>query len=214
MYYHRNICLANITRVVIIKSDAGQLPKTTTTKLKKEFAMEVWKEFEQNEITHSIAHHLMAVDALLSRHGYCRVTDVARYLNITKGSASITLKHLKVRGYIEEDHNKFIHPTEKGKHTVRVVVAKRQIIIKFLSEVLRVEPEQAEIDACKIEHLVSSRTGKQLLYFVQFIMSGDGSTRDFLNAFRAYQHTPGDAENCNLCEDECQFLEICETGEL
>ena len=49
--------------------------------------MEVWKEFEQNEITHSIAHHLMAVDDLLVKQGYSRVTDVARYLNITKGSA-------------------------------------------------------------------------------------------------------------------------------
>ena len=179
----------------------------------KEDAMEVWKEFEQNEITHSIAHHLMAVDALLTKQGYSRVTDVARYLNITKGSASITLKHLKERGYVEEDANKFVHLTDKGNYTVRVVVAKRHIIIKFLNEVLSVEPAQAEIDACKIEHLVSSQSGLQLLNFVQFIMSGDKNAENFLNAFRKYQHAPGDAEHCNLCEDECQYLEICETDE-
>lgn len=175
--------------------------------------MEVWKEFEQNEITHSIAHHLMAVDALINSQGYSRVTDVARYLNITKGSTSITLKHLKERGFIEEDSNRFIHLTEKGIRTVRGVIAKRHIIIKFLCDVLRVDPEQAEIDACKIEHLVSTKSGEQLLHFVQFILSGEKRANVFLKTFWDYQHAPGDAESCNLCDDVCLFVEICETAQ-
>ncbi len=173
--------------------------------------MEVWKEFEHNEITHSIAHHLMAVNDLLHKHGYSRVTDVAKYLNITKGSASITLKHLKERGYIEEDLNKFVQLTQMGKHTVRAVIAKRKIIIKFLSEVLSVNPEQAEIDACKIEHLISQESGEQLLHFVQFISSGDKKTTAFMKDLKAYQPiAAGDVENCNLCIDECIYTEICE----
>ena len=172
--------------------------------------MEVWKEFEQNEITHSIAHHLMAVDDLLRGQGYSRVTDVAKYLNITKGSASITLKQLKERGYLEVDENKFVHLTDMGEHTVRSVIAKREIIIKFLTEVLKVNPEQAEIDACKIEHLISKESGEQLLHFVQFTLSDDEKASTFLNALGKFQPVAGDVENCNLCIDECKYIEICE----
>lgn len=172
--------------------------------------METWKEFEKTEITHSIAHHLMAVNDLLKQQGYSRVTDVAKYLNITKGSASITLKNLKERGYIEEDLNKFVHLTEIGRQIVSVVIAKRDIIIKFLTEVLDVEEEQAKVDACKIEHLISSHTGERLLHLVQFILSGDRKAAEFIKALRKFHPVAGGVENCNLCIDECQFTEICE----
>lgn len=32
--------------------------------------MDTWKEFDQNIITHRAAHHLMAIDDLVSRLGY------------------------------------------------------------------------------------------------------------------------------------------------
>ena len=48
--------------------------------------MDAWKEFDQNVVSHSAAHHLMAVDDLVQRLGYARVSDVARRLSITRGS--------------------------------------------------------------------------------------------------------------------------------
>ena len=45
---------------------------------------DIWKEFEHNQTTHSVAHHLMAIYDLLNEHGYARVTDVAKKLNITQ----------------------------------------------------------------------------------------------------------------------------------
>ena len=57
--------------------------------------MEIWKEFEHNEITHSGAHYLMTIHALIEDHGYARVSDVARNMHITPGSASIMIKSLK-----------------------------------------------------------------------------------------------------------------------
>jgi len=172
--------------------------------------MEIWKEFEQNEITHSIAHHLMAVDDLTSKQGYARVTDVARYLNITKGSASITLKHLKERGYLKEDENKFFHLSERGLHIAHLVLSKRKIIIKFLTDVLQVASEQAEIDACKIEHLISIESGENLLHFLQYICSDEPKARDFLTTFRHHQIACHDSGTCNICEDVCLFDEMME----
>ena len=37
----------------------------------------VWKEYESNEISHSVAHHLAAIHELMGDHGYARVSDNA-----------------------------------------------------------------------------------------------------------------------------------------
>ena len=70
------------------------------------FVGDVWKQFEQNPISHSAAHHIVAIVELLERHGYARVSDVAKLLNITRGSASLTLKALKVRTLIKQDFDR------------------------------------------------------------------------------------------------------------
>ncbi len=120
--------------------------------------MEYWKEFERNPTTHSAAHHLMAIHDLISDMGYARVSDVARLLNISRGSASLTLKSLKHKGLVGEDENRFLHLTAKSRKMVDFIKHTRSTTIRFLTEVLGVTQEQASIDACKIEHLLSKQT--------------------------------------------------------
>jgi len=127
---------------------------------------EIWKKFEETELTHSSVHHLMAVYHLIEQNGYARAVDISRYLSLTRGSISITLNKLKGKDYLEEDHNKFYKLTKKGEDFVRAVIDKRYILKKFFIEVLGLPPETAEIDACKIEHLLSEETGEKLLSFM------------------------------------------------
>ena len=144
---------------------------------------DVWKEYESNEISHSVAHHLTAIHELMDDLGYARVSDVARALEITRGSASLTLKALKARGLVVEDHNKFLKLSEDGRRIVDSILAKRAVVRKFLNEVLKLDEHQAEVDACKVEHLLSAQTGEQLLHFVHFLLSDDPTARQFLTEF-------------------------------
>lgn len=129
--------------------------------------MDIWKKFEENNITHSAAHHLLAILDLREKRGYARVTDVARELNITTGSASINLKSLKTKNLIVEDENKFLALSEAGEAVARAVLLRKHILYDFLANVLKVKPEQAEIDSCKTEHLISAETAKKLQEFLE-----------------------------------------------
>lgn len=169
--------------------------------------MEVWKEFENNEITHSAAHHLMAIAHLLQKFGYARVTDVAKRLNITRGSASITLKALKEKGLVVEDENKFLQLSPKGDSLARLIQSKRQILTKFFRDVLQVDPGNAEIDACKIEHLISYETGEKLLSFIKFLFSEKEKTREFLASFQRFQLECDDMGTCPICNGNCLLNE-------
>ena len=164
---------------------------------------DVWKAFDKNEITHSVAHHLVAIGDLKARQGYARVSDVARYLDITRGSASLTLKALKERDYVLEDGNKFLGLSDKGQRIADRVQAKRAIVSKFLTDVLHVDERQAQIDACKVEHLFSLETSEKLLHFVQFLLSNAPESCRFLEAFSREEGLCQDLDKCPVCEDEC-----------
>jgi DtxR family Mn-dependent transcriptional regulator len=129
--------------------------------------MDIWKKFEENNITHSAAHHLLAILELREKRGYARVTDVARELNITTGSASINLKSLKAKNLIVEDENKFLSLSEEGEAVAKAVLMRKKILYNFLANILKVKPEQAEIDSCKTEHLISAETAKKLQEFIE-----------------------------------------------
>lgn len=129
-------------------------------------ADDVWKQFEENSLTHSAAHHLLAIRELKNNRGYARVTDVAKHLNITTGSASTNLKGLKTRGLIVEDENRFLNLSKEGEALAEAVVARKNIFYTLLVDILKVNPGQAEIDACKTEHLISAETAKKLKEYI------------------------------------------------
>lgn len=154
--------------------------------------METWKEFDQNEITHSGAHYLMSIEHLTGQRGYARVSDVARYLDVTRGSASLALKGLREKGLVDQDDNRFLRLTEEGERIARAVRAQRAIVETFLTDVLHIDPVQAEIDTCKIEHLISHESGQKLLVLMQFLLSPDPDTRHVLDKFWGFANRGGD----------------------
>jgi Mn-dependent DtxR family transcriptional regulator len=174
--------------------------------------LDTWKEFDQNVITHSAAHHLMAVGDLVERFGYARVSDVARQLNITRGSVSISLKPMKEAGLILQDENRHLRLSEKGQRLVDAVKTKRLLIQRLFSELLGVDAQQAEIDACKVEHLTSNATARRLVAFFRFIDSGQGQAGDFLARWRAFDRAwEQDPTACPTCRTECMADNVTES---
>lgn len=168
--------------------------------------MEIWKEFEANELSHSSAHYLMAVHSLLNEQGYVRASDVAKQLGIARSSASLGIHLLIDRGYLKEDANKFLRLTADGKQIAQEILGKKVILKRFFQDILKVKPHQAEVDTCKIEHLISSETGAGLLAFMQFMSSKDDLVKKVMEKFWALKQVsaecPGLA-NCPVCETTC-----------
>ena len=136
-----------------------------------------WREFDENPVSHSAAHHLTTIQFLLDEFGYARVSDVARHLGITRGSVSVTLKGLRQRGLVVEDDHKHLGLSEEGIRIARGIHIKRILIQAMLRDVLGVPDEIAEQDACKVEHLVSDLTAEAVSNFLQKISTGDSSKK-------------------------------------
>lgn len=166
--------------------------------------MDTWKEFDHNVITHSAAHHLMAVDDLIQSLGYARVSDVARVLGITRGSVSISLKPLREAGLLVQDDNKHLKLSERGRQLVAQIKTKRHLFERLLSHVLGVEHEQAEIDACKIEHLLSNESAQRMVSFLKYVDSENQKAREFLAGWAEFDPTCGHMKSaCPSCKNGC-----------
>ena len=144
---------------------------------------EVWRAYEENALSHSAAHHLLSIHELRRQSGYARVSDIAKHLSITKGSVSTAMKLLKERGYVQEDHNKFLELTEKGLKVVEETEATRLVVQKFLSNALGMDEDDAMIDACKVEHLISSEARSRLVQFLNVLFSDKSEAREFMLVF-------------------------------
>lgn len=165
---------------------------------------DVWKEFEDNQVTHSAAHYLMTINELLEEHGYARVTDIAKRLNITRGSCSISLKPLKKRKLVLEDENRFLRLSTEGKRLAEMIQLNDQLLEKLLCDVLNVSQDQAEVDACKLEHLLSIETSMKLAAFIQ-LWEQDPELSKWVSARLAEQESScgGAADRCDICRGFC-----------
>jgi len=128
---------------------------------------QVWKEFEENSISHSAAHYLLAVDELHEDMWYARSVDIARELDITAGSCSTGLKWLIKKWLLEEDKNRFILLSETGLNAVEKIKKNRKLFINFFTDTLWAKDEEAIVTACKIEHLISSHITRKLEKFLK-----------------------------------------------
>jgi Mn-dependent DtxR family transcriptional regulator len=151
-----------------------------------------WREFDQNPLSHSMAHYLMAIDSLRAELGYARGTDVADALSVSRGAASMALSQLKRRGWVAEDPNRFLLLTDEGKRIANHVEHNFLILSKFFERVLGVDPDDAMRDACKMEHLISIETGKRLLWFMRYLL------HDKDLADKVQERMEGFEPNCDL----------------
>ena len=102
--------------------------------------------------------YLETILLLYRKQGYVRSTDIANAMNYTKASISRAVKILKDADYIYMDPNKMIFLTEKGEKKALDIYERHQVLSEFLKDVLHVDEETADHDACRIEHVISAST--------------------------------------------------------
>lgn len=166
---------------------------------------DIWKKFEQTELTHSSIHHLLAINSLLKENGYSRSVDVANHLNISRASVSITVTKLKEKGFVREDKNRFLGLSDKGKELVNSVLSKRRIVEQFFKEVLDLSSQDAEVEACKVEHLLSEPTGKKLISFMGYFLSANQDAIKFREGLENFNYVCATTSECEVCELDCFF---------
>jgi DtxR family Mn-dependent transcriptional regulator len=120
------------------------------------------RKFSAPGLSHSATHHLMAVGALIDDHGYARVSDIARRLDMTRGSVSVAMQALRSAGYVTQDDRRFFHLTDRGARAIASVRTRHEIVERFLHDVLGLSDESAHRESCRMEYLIEGPTARRL----------------------------------------------------
>lgn len=106
------------------------------------------------KIQESAENYLETILILSQRNPAVRSIDIAGELEYTKPSVSVAMKNLRENGYIEMDAGGLITLTEAGRKIAESMYERHTLLSEWLTS-LGVDPENAQEDACRIEHVIS-----------------------------------------------------------
>ena len=105
--------------------------------------------------------YLEAILVLHKKMGMVSSVDVARHMEVSKPSVCHAVATLKKGGFLLMDENHFLHLTDIGREVAETTYEKHRFFTDRLIEA-GVDPESAERDACRIEHVISAETFERL----------------------------------------------------
>ena len=105
--------------------------------------------------------YLEAILVLKNKLGMVRSVDVARHLEVTKPSVCHAVATLRDGGFLTMDSDYFLHLTDVGREVAEQIYEKHRFFTDRLIEA-GVDPEAAERDACRMEHVISDESFQRL----------------------------------------------------
>ena len=94
---------------------------------------------------------------VLSQKGNVRSIDIAREMNFSRPSVSVTVHNLEDEHYIKIEDNGNIVLEAKGREIAERIYERHTVLTEILKN-LGVSEETASNDACKMEHVISEET--------------------------------------------------------
>lgn len=105
--------------------------------------------------------YLETILVLQQKHGMVRSVDVDRHMEVTKPSVCVAVNTLKDGGFLIMDENHFLHLTDIGREVAEKIYERHCFFTEQLIAA-GVDPETAEADACRIEHVISETSFEKL----------------------------------------------------
>ena len=117
-------------------------------------------------ISSSLEDYLEVILKLQHTDDEIRITDIADEMHVSKPSVNRAVKTLRSQGFLEHEKYGKLRLTDKGEQKAETVARRHAIIKTFLKDVLQVEEETAEQEACMIEHSIGDQTAQKLSEFL------------------------------------------------
>ena len=114
----------------------------------------------------SAEDYLESILILQEQCGSVRSIDIVNKLGYSKPSVSIAMKKLRESGYISMAADGTITLNDSGMEIASRIYGRHKTITRLFQH-LGVSPEQAAIDACKVEHDLSQETFERICAFIK-----------------------------------------------
>jgi len=158
---------------------------------------------ELEKLSKSLEDYLEAIYVVAQEKKIVRVKDLIKMLDVKTASVIGALKKLEERQLVNHEHYGYIELTAEGeKHAVRVY-EKHKVLLRFLTEFLKVNKETAEKDACLMEHCISEETFAKIIQLLRLLEVSPEKIPAWFAELKTYMNTglntntkPGACDAC------------------
>ncbi len=147
----------------------------------------------------TLEEYLEVIYILEKRDGRATTGNISSELDVKPPSVTEMLRKLEEDGYLEYEPYEGARLTKAGKKIARNLMESHETIADFL-EIIGVRGEQAEVDACELEHHMSKNTLKKLKKFIEFIDDAPDEPK-WVEHYRHYIKT-GERKKCEFYKDK------------
>jgi len=147
----------------------------------------------------TLEEYLEVIYLLEKRNDQAKTGEISSELDVKPPSVTEMLRKLEKEGYLEYERYEGVRLTNSGKNIAKNLMESHETIADFL-EIIGVEKEQAELDACELEHLISNKTLRKLKKFIEFIDDAPDKPK-WIEHYRHYLKT-GERKKCEFYDKE------------
>lgn len=152
------------------------------------------------ELSASMEDYLEAIYELERSERVARVKDIAERLSVAPPSVSGALKALKEKGLVHHESYSHVTLTPAGLQAAEQILRRHEVVVRLLHGVLQLPREQAEVEACLLEHAVSAETLQRLRCLVEFVETCPRAGEEWLARLATRWSDAGcTPEECRKC---------------
>ena len=154
------------------------------------------KNIAKKPLTPAMEDYLEAIFNLGKEKRIVRVKDIAKRLGVKMPTVTSMLKTLSNRKLIDYEKYEYLELTKKGFEVGKEIHRRHHILRTFLTDILNVDFEKADEEACKMEHAVSTSTLDRFIEFMEFIQFCPRVGLEWLKYFDEYRLYGQDPDKC------------------
>ena len=145
---------------------------------------ELQQRYQDTGLTSHMEDYMEAIAMLMVDNRVVRVKDIAKKLDIKMPSVTAALNKLKDMELIEYEKYGFIELTEKGEQIANNVYNKHTCISEFFEKILLMNPENADSEACRVEHALDTETCIRIHKFLEFFDGEDEKSSEWISRLK------------------------------
>ncbi|MBN1499467.1 MAG: metal-dependent transcriptional regulator [Spirochaetes bacterium] len=141
--------------------------------------------FEDTDLTANMEDYIETIALLSENSRVVRVKEIAASLNIKMPSVSAALSKLKEKGLIDYEKYGYVELTSVGREIAEKVYSRHKTIADFLTVILNFSADEANDEACKLEHYLSSKSCRQIAKFMKFYKSEQSTDSKWISRMKS-----------------------------
>ncbi|NLI32771.1 MAG: metal-dependent transcriptional regulator [Deltaproteobacteria bacterium] len=151
----------------------------------------------------SLEDYLEVIFHLEKSNRVARAKDIADQMNVQRASVTGALKALAGKGLINYSPYSFITLTPSGRVIAEDIIHRHETLKQFFIIALQLPPEEAEANACRMEHSINPNAVDRLVSLLEFMKICPRFGTDWFTAFARYCQKGSQTSDCEACVRDC-----------